>query len=61
MKILLIAPYFKRTWDRPIEAADEGISAEENREDLYPSAALLHLAAMLRANNYVPVIVDLNN
>ena len=33
----------------------------ENREDYYPSAALLHLAAMLRSNDYEPVIIDLNN
>ena len=61
MKVLLIAPYFQRTWDRQLEVTDKKISTEENREDLYPSAALLYLAAMLRANNYEPVIVDLNN
>ena len=61
MKVLLIAPYFQRTWDRRLEVTDKKISTEENREDLYPSAALLYLAAMLRANNYEPVIVDLNN
>jgi len=31
------------------------------REDFYPSAALLYLAGMLRANNHEPIIVDLNN
>jgi len=50
MKVLLIAPYFKRV-----------VANEMNREDFYPSVALLHLAAMLRANNYETVIVDLNN
>ena len=52
MKVLLIAPYVDRNFDR---------AAEIVREDFYPSAALLHLAAMLRANNYEPIIVDLNN
>ena len=61
MKVLLIAPYTEKFWERPIEVTDEKISAEESREDLFPSSALLHLAAMLRANNYEPVIVDLNN
>ena len=53
MKVLLIAPYVNLNFDRSAELL--------NREDFYPSAALLHLAAMLRANNYGPVIVDLNN
>tara|TARA_B110000305_G_C19410616_1_gene625229 strand:+ start:228 stop:1724 length:1497 start_codon:yes stop_codon:yes gene_type:complete len=50
MKILLIAPYVNLNVDPTIA-----------REDFYPSAALLHLAAMLRMNNYEPIIVDLNN
>tara|TARA_Y100000590_G_scaffold18275_1_gene21759 strand:+ start:21446 stop:22966 length:1521 start_codon:yes stop_codon:yes gene_type:complete len=50
MKVLLIAPYVNLNVDRTV-----------NREDFYPSAALLHLAAMLRANNHEPIIVDLNN
>ena len=53
MKVLLIAPYVNLNFDRSAELL--------NREDFYPSAALLHLAAMLRANNHDPVIVDLNN
>ena len=53
MKVLLIAPYVNLNFDRSAELL--------NREDFYPSAALLHLAAMLRANNHEPVIVDLNN
>ena len=53
MKALLIAPYVNLNFDRSAELL--------NREDFYPSAALLHLAAMLRANNYEPIIVDLNN
>ena len=53
MKVLLIAPYVNMNFDR---AADSLI-----REDFYPSAALLHLGAMLRANNYEPIILDLNN
>ena len=61
MKILLVAPYTEHVFDTPTEVTDEKNTVEEVREDLYPSAALLHLAAMLRANNYEPVIVDLNN
>ena len=53
MKVLLIAPYVNLNFDRSVKLV--------NREDFYPSAALLHLAAMLRANNHIPVIVDLNN
>ena len=53
MKVLLIAPYVKLIFDHSSESL--------NREDFYPSAALLHLAAMLRANNHEPIIVDLNN
>ena len=53
IKILLIAPYFNLKYTHSTESL--------NREDFYPSAALLHLAAMLRANNYEPIIVDLNN
>ena len=54
MKVLLIAPYVNLSFDW----ADFSIS---KREDFYPSAALLHLAAILRANDYEPVIIDLNN
>jgi radical SAM superfamily enzyme YgiQ (UPF0313 family) len=54
MKILLIAPYVKTKYASHAELL-------ENREDYYPSAALLHLAAMLRSNDYEPVIIDLNN
>ncbi len=53
MKVLLIAPYVNLVFDHSSELL--------NREDFYPSAALLHLAAMLRANNDEPIIVDLNN
>ena len=53
MKVLLITPYINLNFDRSTELP--------NREDFYPSAALIHLAAMLRANNYEPTIVDLNN
>ena len=53
MKVLLIAPYININYDRSAELP--------NREDFYPSAALLHLAAILRVNNYEPIIVDLNN
>jgi radical SAM superfamily enzyme YgiQ (UPF0313 family) len=53
MKVLLIAPYVNISFDRPAE--------QYNREDFYPSAACLHLAAILRANNHEPVILDLNN
>ena len=30
MKVLLIAQYFKRTWDRRLEVTDMKISTEEN-------------------------------
>ena len=54
MKVLLIAPY--------VSIAKVGRkNVNINREDFYPSAALLHLAAILRVNNHVPIIVDLNN
>ena len=53
MKVLLIAPYVNLNFDRSSKLV--------NREDFYPSAALLHLAAMLRVNNHTPIIVDLNN
>jgi len=53
MKVLLITPYINLNFDRSTELP--------NREDFYPSAALIHLAAMLRANNYEPVVVDFNN
>ena len=51
MKILLIAPYVKTKYASHAELL-------ESREDYYPSAALLHLAAMLRSNDYEPVIID---
>ena len=50
MKVLLIAPYVNLNVDNTV-----------NREDFYPSAAILHLAAVFRMNNYEPIIVDLNN
>ena len=50
MKVLLIAPYVNLNVDK-----------DTQREDFYPSAALLHLASILRMNNYEPIIVDLNN
>ena len=53
MKVLLISPYVNQNFDRPAESII--------REDFIPSAALLYLAAILRANNYEPIIVDLNN
>ena len=53
MKVLLIAPYVKLDYN--------GSTESKNREDFIPSAALLHLAAVLRGNNYEPIIVDLNN
>ena len=53
MKVLLIAPYVNYKYDRSADSL--------SREDFYPSLALLHLAASLRANNYEPIIVDLNN
>ena len=52
MKILLIAPYIKTNYDK---------HTLSNEEDFYPSAACLYLAGILRANNYEPIIVDLNN
>ena len=45
MKVLLIAPHINTNIG----------------DDYYPSAALLYLAAVLRANNYEPIILDLNN
>ena len=53
MKILLIAPYINLNYDRSVNHV--------NREDFYPSAALIHLAAILRANNYEVSILDFNN
>ena len=53
MKVLLITPYVKLDF--------KGSAGSKNREDFIPSAALLHLAAVLRGNNYEPIIVDLNN
>ena len=52
MKVLLIAPYIDINYDQHVN---------QSREDFYPSAALLHLAAILRANKYEPTIIDLNN
>ena len=76
MKVLLIAPYvhqvyelknqpYKQNGDRNREKEKR----EENiklgippiREDFYASAAVLHLAAMLKANKFEPIILDLNN
>ena len=56
MKVLLIAPYISKA--RYDKEADKASNLEE---DFYPSAACLYLAGMLRANNYEPIIVDLNN
>ena len=53
MKVLLIAPYVNISYENSAEL--------DQREDFYPSAALLYLAAILRANNYEPIIIDLNN
>ena len=53
MKVLLIAPYINLQYDRSIDHV--------NREDFYPSAALIHLAAILRANNFEVCILDFNN
>ena len=53
MKILLISPYVNVQLNHSTELL--------NREDFVPSAALLYLAATLRANNHEPTIVDLNN
>ena len=53
MKVLLIAPY--------INLKVEGSAEALNREDFYPSMALLYLAAILRTKNHKPVILDLNN
>ena len=36
-------------------------SENDRREDFYPSAALLHLGAILRANDFEPTILDFNN
>ena len=53
MNVLLIAPYVNLKFD---------ISSEnDRREDFYPSAALLHLGAILRANDFEPTILDFNN
>ena len=60
MKVLLIAPYIDRSFDRPTNSK---VSEAEtlNREDFIPSTALLCLGAMLRDNNHEPVLLDLNN
>jgi len=52
MKVLLIAPYFERVIDSAVVVP---------RGDFIPSAALLHLAAVLRANDCEPILLDLNN
>ena len=53
MNVLLIAPYVNLKFE---------IAEESNRrEDFWPSAALLHLGAILRANDYEPTILDFNN
>ena len=53
MKVLLIGPYARQK--------KVGQKVKVKREDFYPSAALLHLAAILRVNKYKPIIIDLNN
>ena len=53
MKILLIAPYVNLNYEKTTN--------ESIREDFYPSPALLHLAAVLKANDHEPLILDLNN
>ena len=53
MDVLLIAPY--------VSLKFEISSEKDRREDFYPSAALLHLGAILRANDYEPTILDFNN
>ena len=53
MKILLIAPYVSLNYERS--------KNEMIREDFYPSAALLHLGAILRANDHEPLLLDMNN
>ena len=50
MKILLIAPYINLNVDSTFE-----------RDNFYPSAALLHLAAILREKKYEPIVLDFNN
>ena len=60
MKILLIAPYIDRSFDRPTNSKVSEVETL-NREDFIPSTALLCLGAMLRENNYEPVLLDLNN
>ena len=53
MKVLLIAPYVNLNYEKKIQ--------DSIREDFYPSAALLHLGAILRANEHDPLLLDLNN
>jgi len=50
MNVLLITPYINMNANSTLQ-----------RDDFYPSAALLHLAAVLRDNNHKPIILDLNN
>ena len=50
MNVLLIAPYISIHVDKKLE-----------RDNFYPSAALLHLAGAIRAHNHSPVILDFNN
>lgn len=53
MNVLLIAPYVNLKFEDDKE--------NDRREDFYPSAALLHLAAILRFNDHKPTILDFNN
>ena len=52
MKVLLIAPYFQRITTGHIVVP---------RGDFIPSAALLHLASILRQYNHEPILLDFNN
>ena len=51
MKVLLIIPYFQRITTGHIVVP---------RGDI-PSAALLHLASILRQYNHEPILLDFNN
>ena len=76
MKVLLIAPFarpvyelqkqpYKQSGDKNIEKEKQAeitkLGMPPIREDFYASAAVLHLAAMLKANKFEPIILDLNN
>ena len=65
MKILIIAPYIDRSFDRETNSkVKKDVSATRNlgnREDFVPSTALLCLAAILREHKFEPVLLDLNN